>query len=125
MSDDDRPGITLTRDQLECWAGVSLTDEQVEELGECIPNSSIPEAIATIVSDALGITDFTDETWLKFDADDDEDPSHTATVERNDDEGYVVSWWHEDVGLVTDVNFDTLEDAHAWLEDAGYADYTA
>lgn len=66
----------------------------------------------------------TEETWLMFDDPDDEEASHAASVTGNDD-GYVVSWWNEAVGLVTDVDFDTLEDAHAWLERAGYADYTA
>jgi hypothetical protein len=46
--EDERPGVTLTRDQLEAWAGMSLTDEQVAQLDEAIPNSSIPEAIAVI-----------------------------------------------------------------------------
>lgn len=41
-------GITLTREQLEAWAGRELTDEEVEALDTAIPESSIPEAIATI-----------------------------------------------------------------------------
>jgi hypothetical protein len=45
---DHRPGITLTRGQLEAWAGAELTDENVEELEQAIPNSSIPESIAVI-----------------------------------------------------------------------------
>lgn len=44
----ERPGITLTRDQLEAWAGKALTDDQVESLEESIQFSSIPEAIALI-----------------------------------------------------------------------------
>lgn len=43
-------GITLTIHQLEAWAGRELTDEDVERLDECIPNSSIPDAIDTIVA---------------------------------------------------------------------------
>lgn len=42
-------GVTLTRDQLESWAGRELTDEEVEALDTAIPESSIPEAVATIV----------------------------------------------------------------------------
>lgn len=42
-------GITLTRDQLESWAGRALTDEEVVALDTAIPNSGIPESIATIV----------------------------------------------------------------------------
>lgn len=51
---DDRPTVRITRAQLEAWAG-PLTDEQVDLLDDCIPHSSIPEAIATIVREALGI----------------------------------------------------------------------
>jgi hypothetical protein len=43
-----RKGLTLTREQLEAWVGRTLTDDQVDEIDEAIPNSSIPEAIATI-----------------------------------------------------------------------------
>lgn len=45
---EDQRGITLTRDQLEAWAGFTLSDEEVEALEESIPNSSIPEAIQMI-----------------------------------------------------------------------------
>lgn len=47
----------ISRDQAEEWAGVRLTDEQLERLAAAIPNSSIPDAIATIVVDALEIGD--------------------------------------------------------------------
>ena len=43
-------GITLTRDQLESWAGRALSDEEVETLDIAIPESSIPQAVAEIVS---------------------------------------------------------------------------
>lgn len=42
-------GITLTRDQLESWAGRELTDDEVETLDTVLPESSIPEAIGEIV----------------------------------------------------------------------------
>lgn len=42
-------GITLTRDQLESWAGRALSDEEVEVLDGAIPNSSIPDSICIIV----------------------------------------------------------------------------
>jgi hypothetical protein len=45
----DRPGITLTREQLEAWCCMTLTDEQVERLEQVLPDSSVPEAIQTIV----------------------------------------------------------------------------
>lgn len=41
--------ITLTRDQLEAWAGRELSDEEVEALDTAIPQSSIPDAVRTIV----------------------------------------------------------------------------
>ena len=47
-ADSEPLGVHLTREQLEDWAG-PLTDDQVERLDECIPNSSIPEAIGDIV----------------------------------------------------------------------------
>jgi hypothetical protein len=46
---DDARGITLTRDQLNAWTGWDLTDEQVEQLEDAIPNSSIPDAVAEIM----------------------------------------------------------------------------
>lgn len=43
-------GIIITREQIEAWAGRSLTDDELDRLDECIPHSSIPDAIDTIVS---------------------------------------------------------------------------
>lgn len=45
---DSRPTITITREQLEAWAGRDLTDEEVADLDNAIPNSSIPEAVGEI-----------------------------------------------------------------------------
>ncbi|SDD55052.1 hypothetical protein [Actinokineospora iranica] len=39
----------ITREQLECWTGRPLTDDDLSRLDAAIPNSSIPEAIGTIV----------------------------------------------------------------------------
>jgi hypothetical protein len=49
----DRHTVTITRRQLEEWVGRELTDEEVDVLDECIPGSSIPEAIGTIAMHAL------------------------------------------------------------------------
>ena len=49
--------VTITREQLEAWVGHRLTDEDVAEIDDAVPNSSIPDAIACIASDALGLTD--------------------------------------------------------------------
>lgn len=48
-------GILLTRGQLRDWAGLGrdLTGDELAELDECIAASSIPEAIGTVVSEAL------------------------------------------------------------------------
>jgi hypothetical protein len=48
-------GILLTSGQLREWAGLGrdLTGGELADLDECIGSSSIPDAIATIVSDAL------------------------------------------------------------------------
>lgn len=50
-----KPTIEITREQIESWAGQHLTDEQIAELEEIIPNSSIPDAIGTIVAEAMGL----------------------------------------------------------------------
>lgn len=41
--------ITLTDGELNEWAGRTLTPDEVRRLARCIPHSSIPQAIATIV----------------------------------------------------------------------------
>ena len=48
-------GLTFTRGQVEAWVGHALTDEQVADIEEVAPNSSIPIAIETIAHDALEI----------------------------------------------------------------------
>jgi hypothetical protein len=45
----DGPGITLSRGQLEAWAGRPLADDEITNLEDAIPHSSIPEAVGTIV----------------------------------------------------------------------------
>ena len=42
--------LTLTYEQLAAWAGRDLSEEEIERLDEAIPNSSIPDAINTIVA---------------------------------------------------------------------------
>ena len=50
---DTRRGITLSRDQLEAWARRPLSDDEVEAIEECVPNSSIPDAIEVIANEAI------------------------------------------------------------------------
>jgi hypothetical protein len=42
--------VEITREQLEAWAGRALTDDEVHALDDAIPNSSIPDAVGTIVA---------------------------------------------------------------------------
>jgi hypothetical protein len=41
--------IVLTEGEVNAWAGRVLTADERDRLAECIPHSSIPEAVATIV----------------------------------------------------------------------------
>jgi hypothetical protein len=43
-------GILLTHEQITAWAGRMLTAVEIERLTEAIPNSSIPDAVSTIVA---------------------------------------------------------------------------
>lgn len=66
------------------------------------------------------------DVWLRF-ADDDPDHEQSeleANTWRNGD-GYRVKWYHVDVGIVTRVDFDTLDEAHAWYEREGFEDYSS
>jgi hypothetical protein len=41
----------ITRNQLNAWAGFTLTDEQVARIAESLPHSTMPEVVATIADD--------------------------------------------------------------------------
>lgn len=43
-----RVTVEITREQLEAWAGRELSDDEVAEIDDAIPDSSIPEAIGCI-----------------------------------------------------------------------------
>ena len=45
--------VLISRAQVHGWAGDGLTDEEFEQLAEQIPNSSIPDAINTIVNESI------------------------------------------------------------------------
>ena len=64
------------------------------------------------------------QIWFKFDAPDDEEPSHTANIFTEDD-GARVEWWNEDVGLVTTEHHPDTASAERALESSGYTDFTA
>ena len=70
------------------------------------------------------------DVWLKFyePATDDDGEDYLAEYEANtyrSGTGYVVEWYHNDVGLVRSVFFDTLELAHEWYATNGYEDYSS
>ncbi|MEU7905863.1 hypothetical protein [Actinoplanes sp. NPDC049118] len=50
VAGDGRRTVEITREQVECWAERALTDDEVSRLDDCIPNSSIPDAVADIVA---------------------------------------------------------------------------
>lgn len=64
------------------------------------------------------------QTWLKFDAPDDEEPTHGANIFPEGDE-MRIEWWNEAVGIVTTVHASTIQNAERWLTDRGFTDYTA
>jgi len=64
------------------------------------------------------------EVWMKFDSDTDEEPTYEANTYQTPS-GFVVEWYHIDVGQVSRVEFDTIEKAHEWYENQGYLDFTA
>lgn len=80
------------------------------------------------------------DVWLKFDHADwectwspedttvycpgCEEASHEANTYMTDT-GFVVEWYHNAVGLVTSVYFDTLADAYDWYEREQFQDFTS
>lgn len=71
------------------------------------------------------------DVWLRWDGDDiDEDgedrlADYEANTYAEEDGTFTVEWYLNAVGLVTEVSFKTYEDAAAWLEGAGYIDFSS
>lgn len=63
------------------------------------------------------------DVWLRILGDDEEAEAEANTYLT--DTGYRVAWYLNSVGLVTNVEFDTLADAYDWLEVAGFANFTS
>lgn len=63
------------------------------------------------------------DVWLRFDSDADETPSYEANTFLTDT-GYVIEWYHVDIGVVSSVEFGTLADAYDWYESNGYSDFS-
>lgn len=64
------------------------------------------------------------DVWLRFDSDEDEDPTHEANTFKVAG-GWEIHWYHNDVGQVTAEHFHTLSDALAWYEANGYQDFSS
>lgn len=75
------------------------------------------------------------DVWLKFTEPVEggmaaESDGEMATYEANTYQvgpsaGFVVEWYHNDVGLVSRKWFATYEEARAWLESEGFEDFSA
>lgn len=66
------------------------------------------------------------ETWLRFESDTDEEPSHEANVIPSPDGyGFLIETSHTAVGQVSTVHRDTLLGAHDYLTAEGFQDFTA
>ena len=70
------------------------------------------------------------DVWLRFydPAEDENGEEYLAEYEANTfmtETGYVIEWYHNDIGMVTEVEFDTLSDAYDWYEDNGYQYFTS
>lgn len=63
------------------------------------------------------------DVWLQFENPDDEEPRCEANTFKTDT-GYEIQWYLDAVGLVTRVEFDTLEDVYDWYEREGFIDFT-
>ena len=77
--------------------------------------------MASPTSDA----DFEDaiDVWLRIPDGEEESEAEANTYKT--DTGYRVEWYLTAVGLVTEVPFDTLDAAYAWLEREGFTNYTS
>lgn len=53
-----------------------------------------------------------------------EEASHEANTYLTKT-GYRIEWYLNSVGLVTDVEFDTLSDAYDWYERNGFSDFSS
>lgn len=63
------------------------------------------------------------DVWLRI-----PDGEEEAEAEANTymtDTGFCVEWYLTAVGLVTCVEFNTLADAHDWLESSGFENFSA
>ena len=65
------------------------------------------------------------DVWLRIPEGEEESEAEANTYAEEDGIGYRVEWYLTAVGLVTEVPFTTLEDAHDFLRREGFEDYTS
>jgi hypothetical protein len=67
------------------------------------------------------------DVWLKFDdpEDLDDEASYEANTFKISEDHFVVEWSHTAVGQITQKDFDTYEEATAWLEANGFQDFSS
>ena len=63
------------------------------------------------------------DVWLKFEHEDDEEPTYEAYTFREGDR-FRIDWYHNSVGQVTSLYRDTYEEARIWYEENGFRDFT-
>jgi hypothetical protein len=64
------------------------------------------------------------DVWLKFEDENDEEPTYEANT--FDKGGYfLVEWYHTAVGQVSSKDFDTYDEATEWLESEGFLDFSS
>lgn len=65
------------------------------------------------------------DVWLRFSDEYDEDMAEYEANTFIEDDQFRVEWYHNDVGQVTELFFDTYVECELWYRDNGYEDYTA
>lgn len=65
------------------------------------------------------------DVWLRFESDEDEEPTHEANTYREKDGGVRIEHYHTAVGLVSTVRFPDYADAVDWYTANGYQDFSS
>lgn len=64
------------------------------------------------------------DVWLAFDDPEDDEATYEANTYGNDEDGFVIEWYHNAVGQVSSVWFSTYEEVTQWYEDNEFLDFT-
>jgi hypothetical protein len=65
------------------------------------------------------------DVWFYFDSDETDEATMEANTYKISDNLYRVMWSHTAVGLLSAKDFESLEDAHSWLIENGYQDFSS